>query len=232
MLATNVFMASGGTSLWETIVSWYQNSVFAELLNYLSERYFTVEFGNYENFSVSSNAGVAARNLVLALALGFIIAAVITAYTREVLGGFVRKMLKDECFSPARAKTLYDLGYFRSSSIRSALKRGSALRMVVRCCDAEEREAAVNAPIVEGERREPEAQNRLLSEKVDFTKDYFYIPEDLRIRAQVRFDNKGSGWMPVLVMIGITAVVAALICWFLPDIVQFADNLITVFAPK
>ncbi|MBQ8213956.1 MAG: hypothetical protein IJZ80_08105, partial [Clostridia bacterium] len=60
----------------------------------------------------------------------------------------------------------------------------------------------------------------------------FYIPEDLRLRAQVRFDNKGSGWMPVLVMVGITAEVAALICWFLPDIVQFADNLITVFAPK
>ena len=151
------------------LTEWYQNSVIAEILTYLSERYFSVEFGNYENFSLSSTAGVTARNLVLALAAGFIVAFLITAYTRVVLGGFVRSVIKAECNSPATAKTLYELGYFRSGAIRSALTRGAALRMVVRYCTAEEREAAGAAKALKEGEEPLEVPERRVGEKLDFT---------------------------------------------------------------
>lgn len=230
-MSKNLIAMMGATPL-DELAEWYENSVFAELLEYLSTRYFTVDFGNYENFSVSSGAGVMARNLILAFAFGFIAAILLTAYTRVHLGGFVRRLIKAECNSPESAKTLYELGFFRSVSIRSALKRGSALRMAVRYCTPEDREAAcVKTSLAEGETA-PEIPERQLCEKIDFMRDAFYVPESLRIRAELRFESKGSGWLPVLVAVVAIAVIAAVFCWFLPDVVQFADNLITVFAPK
>lgn len=229
---SNNLVAMMGASPLDALVEWYQNSVIAEMLEYFSQRYFTVEFGNYENFSISSNAGVMARNLILALAFGFIAAILLTAYTRVHLGGFVRKLIKAECTSPESAKTLYELGFFRSVSIRSALKRGSVLRMAVRYCTPEDRAAARAAISPEEGESAPTPTARQLSEKIDFLKDGFYIPEELRIRAEIRFESRGSGWLPVLGAVAAIAVVAAVFCWFLPDVVQFADNLITVFAPK
>lgn len=229
---SNNLVAMMGASPLDALAEWYQNSVIAEMLEYFSQRYFTVEFGNYENFSISSNAGVMARNLILALAFGFIAAILLTAYTRVHLGGFVRKLIKAECTSPESAKTLYELGFFRSVSIRSALKRGSVLRMAVRYCTPEDRAAARAAISPEEGESAPTPTARQLSEKIDFLKDGFYIPEELRIRAEIRFESRGSGWLPVLGAVAAIAVVAAVFCWFLPDVVQFADNLITVFAPK
>ena len=230
-MSNNLVVMMGATPL-DALVEWYRNSVIAEMLEYFSQRYFTVEFGNYENFSISSNAGVMARNLILALAFGFIAAILMTAYTRVHLGGFVRKLIKAECTSPESAKTLYELGFFRSVSIRSALKRGSVLRMAVRYCTPEDRAAARAAISPEEGESAPTPTARQLSEKIDFLKDGFYIPEELRIRAEIRFESRGSGWLPVLGAVAAIAVVAAVFCWFLPDVVQFADNLITVFAPK
>ncbi len=230
-MSNNLVVMMGATPL-DALVEWYRNSVIAEMLEYFSNRYFTVDFGNYENFSISSNAGVMARNLILALAFGFIVAILMTAYTRVHLGGFVRKLIKAECTSPESAKTLYELGFFRSVSIRSALKRGSALRMAVRYCTPEDREMACAAVQTEEGETVPTIPERQLGEKIDFLKDAFYIPEELRIRAEIRFESRGSGWLPVIGGALAVAVIAALFCWFLPDVVQFADNLITVFAPK
>ena len=68
-------------------------------------------------------------------------------------------------------------------------------------------------------------------EKIDFTTAHFYIPEDLRYRAEIRFDEKGSSWRSAILLTVGAVVVAALLCAFLPDVVAFVDNLITLFAP-
>ena len=252
--------AATAPSLWERIAEWYQGSFIAEMLAYLSERYFSVDFGNYENISLSSGAGGTARNLILAFAAGFIIAFLFSAYTRVVLGGFVRRLNAEQCNSLATAKTLFELGYFRNVSIRSALAKGTALRMVVRSCSLEEREEAQNTPVQdastdaagtessananenadEASKAEgsEEAQGNAESipawkeEKIDFCKAAFYIPEELRYRADIRFEKRGSSWGALVLGIVGTVIGAAALCWLLPDLVQFADNLITVFAPK
>ena len=252
-MSTIVALLSSDLSFWEKLSMWYEQSVLSELLRYFSDRFFTVEFGVYENFSISSSAGVAARNMILALAIGFIVAALMTAYTRVVLGDFVRTLIKENCKTPDTAKTLYELGYFRSVSIRSALARGAILRMAVHSCSLDERSAAKNTPAVtasdETDTAEPTDMQTDGSEqtatpdvskpiasmkegRIDFLKTAFYIPEELRIRAEIRFEKKGSGWLPVIAVVALIIVVATVLCWLLPDIVQFADNLISVFSPK
>ncbi len=211
--------ASANLSLWEKLAVWYEHSLISELIASIGERYFSVQFGNYEHLSVSSGAGMTVRSIIFALTVGVVLAAILTAYNRVTLGGFVRKLIAEDCLSPESAKTLADLGYFRSPAIRSALARGSSLRMVVRCRESETGEGSVVSPAKKPAR-------------MDFLTAQFYIPEDLRARAEVRFDRKGSDWRPVILVCILIVVVAALLCRFLPDVFQFADNLITVLSPK
>ena len=234
-------LSSSDLTFWERIAEWYQGSVIRELITYFHEKYFTIEFAAYENFSVTEGLGSTLRSIILALMLGIIVSSLLTARMRVGLGGFVKKLLKEECLSAEQAKTLYELSYFRSPMIRRELERGSVLRMVVHCRERDNREAAVKAEdgVRENDTDAPQStlkkQKRTYvpqkSEKIDFTTAHFYIPEDLRYRAEIRFDAKGSTWGSALLLTGAAVVVAALLCAFLPDVVAFVDNLISFFAP-
>lgn len=248
-------------SFWERLCAWYEESFLKAFLDALNEQYFQVELGAYENFSVSANLGATLRNIVLALAIGIIIAAFMTASTRTGIGGFVRTLLAHECFSPEKAKTLSELGYFRNAGVRRDLSRGGILRMVVKRADLTEDEKPT--PAVENTEAESvftdavadsskadavekagkrsaffakkSANNATRiannTEKIDFLTARFYIPEDLKYRAEIRFEQKGSGWLGAILVSVFAVIAAAVICSFLPDLVQFSDNLITVFAP-
>ncbi len=259
MFGSLAALAAKDSSVWEKIVAWYQNSLLHEILTYLNERYFTIEFGTYENFSIGYSTGATVRNIVLAIMLGLIAATVMMAYSRNHLGGFVRKLLKTESLSPETAKTLLELGYFRSTAIRRELSRGTILRMVVRRVGEEGSGTAVPestaVPTANPAEEEPEKPAEPAEEtagdaeksaeaapksaeknaqvcKIDFLTARFYIPEELRYRAEVRFDKKGSGWLPVLLTAVVAVFLAAILCWLLPDLVRFADNLISWLAPK
>ena len=255
-------------SFGDSLVNWYEKSLIKELLDYFSEKYFSVHLGAYENFAVSPSLGVTLRNIILALAAAIIIAVCFTAYTRVNIGGFVRKLIAEGCLSPADAKNLYQLGYFRSSAIRHALSRSTTLGMVVRRVDVEgevtdattenvtteaaeadeaDTEATVPEPLTEAETDEPEVAAEGTSEtliepekatriantraKIDFLTAKFYIPAELRDRAEIRFDPKGSGWKGAILISAITVVVAAVLCVLVPDLVQLADNIMTWLAP-
>ena len=235
-LMYSLFAASAG-GLWEKLSEWYEGSLIRELLTYIGEEYFSVELGSYQNFAFAGGSGNLLRNIILAAACGIVIAALMTLYVRQGLGGFVRRLIANGATSPEQAKTLMELGYFRSVTIRRELSRGSALRMVVRCREQEAHEAeatecAANAENAENAEKAASASPYKRASDVyrhDFLSAHFYVPEDLRHRAEIRFDIKGSGWLPTLVTIGVTIVAAATLCWFLPDLIQMADNLISFF---
>lgn len=134
----DIFYLSTATelTLWEKIAEWYQNSFLRAMLVYIKEEFFTVEFQAYENFSIDANAAKTIGSLIPALAIALVIAAIMTARVRVNHGRFVRRLLKNECLTPERAKSLLDLGLFRNASLRHELSRGTALRMVVRCIHA------------------------------------------------------------------------------------------------
>ena len=241
MFGLFAYLSSSDLTFWEKISEWYQSSVIRELLTYFYEKYFTIEFAAYENFSIADGLGTTLRGIILARAVGIIVSALLTARMRVGLGGFVKKLIREECLSAEQAKTLYELGYFRSPMIRRELERGSVLRMVVHCREKDEQETADNTQPVADENakndakalEKPKKHTYVLQkpEKIDFTTAHFYIPEDLRYRAEIRFDEKGSSWRSAILLTVGAIVVAALLCAFLPDVVAFVDNLIGFFAP-
>ncbi len=252
MLPKAVFLASGD-SLWEKFVTWYQETALYELLQFLGERFFTVDFGVYENFSIGVGTGQTIQTLIIAMAIGIVLATGMMAHTRTKLGGFVRLLVREDCLSPDRAKTLSELGLFRNAAIRRELSRGVTLRKVVKCREEEEFVAsarqsatpvesepgtadAIAAPAEEGREEATAAPaNANPSKKsaeppayrIDFTTAHFYIPEDLKYRAEVRFRHNGSTWGLFFVTLPVVIVLAALVCTFLPELLQMTDNLIS-----
>ena len=231
VLLTSILASGSGDSFWEQLVSWYENSTLYEIIAYLEERYFSLEFGAYENFSVSSEAGVMIRQVIFGVAIGLVIASAMIAFTRTKLGGFVRKLLKQECLSPETAKTLDELGFFRDATIRRELSRGVTLRKVVYCREEEEYKKS-NDDIKKSNDYKNEVSSKEQKFQFDFTTAHFYIPEELKYRAEIRFDRKGSNWLIFFGSVVIAVVFAALLCWLLPDLMQMADNLLSMMAPQ
>lgn len=200
--------AAFAATLWERLVSWYHRSAFRELITYLDDRYFSVDLGVYQHFSVSTQTGSVVRNLILGLALGLILAAGISCYLKTVHGGFVRRLLAEGCTTPETAKTLYELGYFHNISIRNQLRSGGTIGALVH------RVEAVGEPA---------------SDAANLSAARFYIPEDLRYRAEFRYEKKGSGAPMMILTIVLTVVAAALLCHFLPQLLGLADVILGIF---
>jgi hypothetical protein len=245
MYNRSTILSSGIGAFWEQLVGWYQNSFVNDFLSYISERYYQVEFGAYEHLSFGAGANETAEMLILALAFGLIIASIAVAYTKKKLGGFVGKLLANECFSPESAMNLYELGYFRSSAIRKELSRGVTLRKIVSEVLTEEKEDTISETCDRYDSADSTSEENVSEfteektsdvakrdRKIDFIKARFYIPEELKYRAEIRFERKGSGWIPVLITAVGSLIGAALVCRFLPSFIGVLDNLIALMAPQ
>ena len=245
-LHKTALLSGGNTSFWEQFLSWYRQSTLYELLAYFEERYFSVDFHVYEHITLGPEAGKTAQMMILGIALGLIIASIMIAYTRTKLGGFVRKLLKSECLSPESAKTLYELGEFRNAALRRELLKGVTLRKFVQRVETDaageiegtnvqesvsEKSTFIITMALIAKRIKAFFVGKSEGKQIDFATDRFYIPEDLKYRADVRFERKGSGWLFALLTSVGAIVFASLICKFLPDIVQLMDNIIGMMAP-
>ena len=213
---TAVFLRSGNISLGSKMTTWYQNSTLYELISYFQQTYFSIQFGAYDNFSITEQTANIINKIIPALIWGIIIAAVATVYCRRIVGAFVRTLIKKEALSPEAGVTLFDSGAFRSTILRHELCRGTLLRKVVFC---REEQAFLNE------------KGKDATYKIDFTRDHFYIPEDLKYRAEIRFNPKGSGWLSVVLTVVLVPIVVGLLCRFMPSILQLADSLVTLLAP-
>lgn len=61
---------------------------------------------------------------------------------------------------------------------------------------------------------------------VDFEKDRFYIPEELRIRAELRFARRGSGLLSVVLSVVVSTLAAFLLCNLLPVLFGLANRML------
>ena len=214
--SVTVFLRSGSASFWEQFATWYQNSTLGELISYFHQTYFSIRFGAYDNFSIGEQTTNIINKIIPALIWGIIIASVATFYCRRIVGAFVRTLIEKEALSPETSVTLFDAGGFRSTVLRRELCRGALLRKVVFC---REEQAFLDE------------KGKDAAYKIDFTKDHFYIPEDLKYRAENRFNPKGSGWQSVVLTVVLVPLVVGLLCRFMPNILQLVDALMTFLAP-
>lgn len=167
------------------------------------------------------------KTVIIGLYVGFLAGILIGFYNKVYLGGFVRKLIKKGAFSPETALTLREAGVKNTFFLRRALIKKGTLRRI--CEAANEADATA-----ESERAKAvKVIRRFLSfddtPKVtyDFDKIKFYIPEEKKYAAEVRYDKKGSNPALFIVMALALTVVAFVVYLEIPELLTMLDNFLT-----
>lgn len=108
------------------------SSYLSDLFEYIKDKFFTVDYGDYENIKISSGGLVSAGSVILGISVGIIIAAISAMFTKRIIGSFVKKVVTDECFDEKSAKTLAELGYGKNPSVRGAVRSNQVLKKYLR----------------------------------------------------------------------------------------------------
>lgn len=175
----------------------------------------------YDNFELY-NPFISVKLIVWALFAGFVFAALLAVYNKRLVGGLVKKMLFEDCTSPEKAMTVTELGYGTDWFIKNALRTDNALLRFVK---------RIDVPAENADKKEAKApeKSRGGHDVIDFSTAKFYIPEEVKYKADVRYASKGTDFVSfgICIVIFIAAAFAAI--FLIPDLIQLIDNFIGTF---
>ena len=206
-------------------------SVFSELWENFYNSFIANE-NSYENIDL--NGTVPVQWIVIAIFVGIAIAAVVAVIEKRVHGAFVQKLIDSGCLSAEAAKTLPELDYADKLLIRYSVMRSVNLRRVVRCREEEEHDAK-NADVAiryeEMRKENPKLPRRFKprSFRVRPDEHHFYIPEELKYTAEVKFDRKGTSLKNTVVSLILIAVALVVVIICLPSILNLVDGVAGMF---
>ncbi len=208
-------------------------SLIEELWQYIYQTYFTESEAVYENLNFGTGSMMTLRNIIFGLLIGFIIASFAVIIDKRVLGNFVRRLLDGENIGPENAVTLSDAGYNKKQKIciiSNAVRRSVNIRRVVRCLEEEKFNTSLDEAEREYEKKRAENPELPAFKRTAFTpnaaKDHFYIPEEMKYTADIKFDKKGTSWWMFFVLVIIAIVLFAVLLFAIPQLLQMLDNFI------
>ena len=158
---------------------------------------FEIEVREYKNFTFDAAACATARNIIFAFCFGIFLAALYTAYQRGVVGKPVRALLRAEALSPESAKTLAELGLEKNPFVVFEIGRNATLKTLIKSLVGEGDDAPTR----------------------------YYIPEELKYRADVRFEAKGNGVAALLITAVVSLALAFALIALFPTLLTIVDNL-------
>ena len=204
-------------------------TLLEEIWEYLEGKYFSVDMGRYEHISIGSGSLITLQKVVLGICVGIIVAAAMVCYDKNRLGAFVRAIVREQALCPDRAMTLSDLGFAGNRAVRTSLRSSNKLGRIVHSVEKDAYDAQVAAAREAYIAEHGNDEGFFMPQyRMDVNNDHFYIPDEEHYRAEVRFDNRGSGWRAFMLVCIVAVMAAALICFLLPDMIQLVDNMIGV----
>ncbi len=155
------------------------------------------------------------HTIVYAMAAGIAVAALLAVYYRCLLGRFIRYLLAQKIFTPQDAVPFADTPMGRNIFIKGALSSGGAYSNVLYYTDG------VECKSVRPSGKRPD--------KATLQKRKYYIPDELKYRAEYMFRKKGNDlFMLIFTVIGVVAL--AVFCIFvIPELMTMLDNYINEF---
>ncbi len=206
-----------------------QNLALADLWTALRDL-FTIDESQYENLWKGSGGSISVVGVIVGLCVGITLACIGAVFNKQVLGRFVRRLLKENCLSPEDAKTLAELRYADKLWIRRAVKNDPSLRRVVRCREEERfyEEQRKLEEEHEAKRKEDPSLPKFKPQifRIDANEHHFYIPEALKYTADVKFEGKGSTWPAAVATVIIMGIIMLLILAVLPNILDLLNDLL------
>ena len=153
-------------------------------------------------------------------------------YDNRAVGGYIRKMIYEGAIGKDKAVTLYHLGTNMRSSFARALRKTAGVRRLVKCVEEEEFLTEIEESRAEYEKKREEDASLPPFSAAEYKfngEEHYYIPEDKRISAEIKFANRGMKlWGYLLVIIG-SAVGFFALMMLLPYILKLLDQMIGSF---
>jgi hypothetical protein len=204
---------------------------FAELGRYIYEKLFLSEMPYFENFKIQSNALFSLRFVIIGITIGTIIAAISTVYSKRHIGDFIRRLLYQQCYDAESAKTLLELEYLGIPGIRAAIRTGGSLSRWVKCAEENEFYAEAEKQKAEFDELHKDEKHPPKYKMPEFKRDcatmHFYIPEELKYKAEVKFEKEGASWLTAIAISVLAIILCFLLSYFLYDILSLVDNFIS-----
>ncbi len=181
----------------------------------------------YENFTFD-NPVTTLPIIIWGLFAGFVIAGILSYYNKTYLGAVVRSLVKKGANCPENALLLSQTGV-RADAIRfRAVCRDGALTKYVKIANPEECEIEQKkqSAFIRGLCRFLSIERK---KKYDARKAKFYIPEEKRIQAELRYAAKGNSLGEIAIGIVAAFVVAIVAIKCIPYILDLVDSVITLY---
>ncbi len=139
-------------------------------------------------------------------------------YHRRLVGDIVRAIIEKGATSKESSVTVSDIGYkngIKHAFARFALKKGSAARKFVYTVYEENAPQKKNDDELFVKAKAPENEQR------------YYVPEEKRITAEVKYDGKGTSLTTVLITVAVFFAVALIAVSILPWILTNASRILS-----
>ncbi len=216
-----------------SVLSAEEPSLWQEIWDYIYYNYFSPDAVYFENLNIDGSSMATLRNLVFGLLVGVITASLFIVIDKRVLGAFVRKLLSEDCTSADKAKRLCELDFATKYVIRNGVRRGTTLRSVVRCREEEEYNAQIALQREKYEAMRAEDKSlppfKEIPYEVNADEDHFYIPEEKKYSAEMRFEKKGTTWLGFALVIVISVIAFIVLIFALPEILKVVDSFVGSF---
>lgn len=157
--------------------------------------------------------------VILGLGIGLMVGVIVSYFTRINSHRAVKALLFEGCLSPDDAKTVGELNSRRKKQIMQIIKNGKHLSRVIICANIDEMPKKTIGKIWKNKKSVPEEKTVL-----DFKTARFYIPEEKRIHAEVRYSNEGMSPLSLVITLILIAGVSVAALYLVPDLITMAHN--------
>ena len=165
---------------------------------------FQIGVREYENIRFDASDAAFLQTIIWGIFIGALLASLLSLYQQYVPGKLVRALLGADALTKETAKTLEELGLADRPLIRRELRRGAVLKKFVLC-------AVENG---QGTPKGAAAPTR------------YYIPEELKYRAAIRYEKRGNALVSLLVTTALAFAIAFALVKLTPLVLYMLDSIL------
>lgn len=181
----------------------------------------------FENFDLSSPL-FTMETVIWGVVIGVCVGAVWSVLTRRTYGTFVKRLHTAGAAAPEKAVTLAELKMEKNPILKLALREGKPLRKYALCENPDD--CVIRRPAPTGIAK---TVRRVFSMEesrppvTDLSRARFYMPDEQRYEAEVRYDKKGTDLAGLIVSVVLLIALGFAVQWILPELLAFLDRAIS-----
>ena len=180
----------------------------------------------YDNFSLD-NPTVSLTVIIWAICIGLCAGSIFYTFAKHSCWSIIKKLSRGEYNSKEKAVTLSEMGLKATPLLRRDLRDGQALRRYVMIANGDEcrieRKKTFFSKVYRYFRKED------MPAKYDLERARFYLPDEGRHTAEVRYESKGSPLLAAIVACVLFFLVALGLSFCMPKLLELIDSMITAY---